>query len=256
MKNKLKITATGDSLFVADIPSEYDADMAVISEYIGKGEVRITNLETNISKFGDFPGAYSGGTWLNVEPEDFDDLTKYGFNYYGTANNHCMDYSYHALLSTIDELDKRGLAHSGTGRSLAEASAPAVIETSGGRVAIFAVDSSFVDASKAGFETNVHKARPGVNYLGFNQYIPADEEMVEMLRGIAKKTKINALRELRIQGGFDLADPEGIYTFGTTKFCYDGTKKRTECNKKDLARIIADIEKANTKSLSSLISCC
>ena len=106
MKNKLKITATGDSLFVADIPSEYDADMAVISEYIAKGEVRITNLETNISKFGDFPGAYSGGTWLNVEPEDFDDLTKYGFNYYGTANNHCMDYSYHALLSTIDELDK------------------------------------------------------------------------------------------------------------------------------------------------------
>ncbi len=42
----------------------------------------------------------------------FEDLTKYGFNYYGTANNHCMDYSYHGMLSTISELDKRGLARS------------------------------------------------------------------------------------------------------------------------------------------------
>lgn len=244
---KLKITATGDSLFVADIPEEYGSDMKTVSGYIAKGEIRITNLETNISKFGDYPGAYSGGTWLNVEPNVFDDLTRYGFNFYGTANNHCMDYSYHGMLSTIDELDKRGLFHSGTGRSLVEASAPAIIDTDGGRVAIFAVDTSFVDASKAGFETKHHKARPGVNYLGKHTYVPIDEESVNALRRIAAQTNINARRELRIQGGFDLADPDGIFDFGGIKFCYDGSKRRTECNKRDLERIIADVTRAKEK---------
>ena len=166
MSDKLTVTGTGDSLFVADIPKEYDADLKVVKDYIAKGDVRITNLETNVSKFGDFPNAYSGGTWLNTEPEVFDDLTKYGFNYYGTANNHCMDYSYHAMLSTIDELDKRGLAHSGTGRSLKEAGAPAIIDTNKKKVGIIAVTCAFETASKAGEENYYHKARPGVNYVG------------------------------------------------------------------------------------------
>ena len=165
MKNKLTVSATGDSLFVADIPEEYDADLSVIKNYIGKAEVRITNLETNISKFGDFPCAYSGGTWLNTEPEVFDHLTKYDFNYYGTANNHCFDYSYHGLLSTIDELDKRGLAHSGTGRSLSEAAAPAVIETNGKKVAIFAVCGEYEVASKAGCRVCLYKFKKENLYL-------------------------------------------------------------------------------------------
>ena len=79
---KLKISATGDSLFTADIPKEYfDGDFKDIKSYISDCGVKMTNLETNIMEFGDFPGAYSGGTWLNCTPEDFYQLTEYGFNY-------------------------------------------------------------------------------------------------------------------------------------------------------------------------------
>ena len=89
MSNKLIATGTGDALFTADIPKEYfDGDFKEVYEYINSCDVKMTNLETNVEKFGDYPNAYSGGTWLNTEPEDFDHLTKYGFNYYGTANNH------------------------------------------------------------------------------------------------------------------------------------------------------------------------
>lgn len=244
---KVKVTATGDALFVADIPKEYDADMAIIKEFIGKGDVKITNLETNVSKFGDFPNAYSGGTWLNTEPEVFDDLTRYGFNYYGTANNHCMDYSYHGMLSTIDELDKRGLAHSGTGRSLSEAAAPAIIDVDGKKIAIFAVTAEYETASKACDETTTLKARPGVNYVGYETYYPADKETVEMLKTVAAKTRINGQRELNIAGGFVLPDPDGIFNFGGIKFCYDCSKKKTECNKKDKERIVNAIKVAKEK---------
>lgn len=72
MSDKITVTATGDSLFVADIPSEYEGDFKVIKEYLGKADVRITNLEINVSEFGDFPSAYSGGTWLNTEPAVFE----------------------------------------------------------------------------------------------------------------------------------------------------------------------------------------
>ena len=34
MKDKLTISATGDALFVADIPKEYNNDLKEISEYI------------------------------------------------------------------------------------------------------------------------------------------------------------------------------------------------------------------------------
>ena len=245
MDKKLTVSATGDALFVADIPKEYyEGDFKAVSEFINSCQIKITNLETNVEKFGDFPNAYSGGTWLNTEPEVFDHLTKFGFNYYGTANNHCLDYSYHGLLSTIDELDKRNLAHSGTGRSLAEASAPAIVKAGDKKVAIFAITTTFETASKAGEETKLQKARPGVNYVGHETFYPIDKEGVEQLKNIAKTTRVNGHRELSIQGGFVLPDPDGIYNFGGIKFCYDGSKKKTECNKADKERVINAIKQA------------
>lgn len=245
MKNRFTVIATGDSLFTADIPEEYfGGDFKEISAFMKGAEVRMTNLETNVGEYGDFPGAYSGGTWLNVTPEDFEGLYRFGFNYYSTANNHCMDYSFHGLYSTLDNLDKKGVAHSGTGRSLEEASAPAIVKVNGKSVALIAVDTSFNPASKAGEATNKMKGRPGVNYVGFNSYYPITKEQYEQMKAIAKTSKVNAYDELLINGGFSLEPPAGVYRFGNTNFCYDGSKKRTECVKKDKERLIKSIEQA------------
>ena len=252
MNSKLTVTGTGDSLFVADIPNEYfNGDFKPIYDYINSCDVKMTNLETNVSKFGDFPNAYSGGTWLNTEPEVFDHLTKFGFNYYGTANNHCMDYSYHGMLSTLYELDKRGLSHSGTGVNLEQASKPAVLEIGGKKIAILAVACEYSKlqlASRAGVETKTLKGRPGVNYLGYTAYREISLTDLEKLKEIALSTQINASRERSIAGGFDLPDPDGVFAFGDVKFCYDGSKKSTECNKEDKERIINSIKKAKEEN--------
>ena len=244
MSKKLTVCVTGDSHFVANMPDEYEKDLQEVAEFIDSGDIRITNLETNVSPFGDFANAYSGGSWLNTEPEVFDDLTRFGFNYYGTANNHCMDYSYHGLLSTIDELDKRGLAHSGTGRNLEEASAPAIIEAGGQKIAIFAVTCAFNDASKAGWTTKRQKGRPGVNYVGSQKYYPIDSDDYEALKRIAKKTNVNGREDFLVSNGFSLPEAKGVFNFGNVKFCYDGSKKLSECNKKDKARLLSSIESA------------
>ena len=245
MDKKFIMTATGDSLFTADIPEEYfKGDFKEIEQFMSDCGLKMTNLETNVSEFGDFPNAFSGGTWLNATPNDFDGLVKFGFNYYSTANNHCSDYSYHGLLSTIDELDKRSLAHSGTGKCLEDAEKPATITLNEGKVAIISVDSSFKEGSKAGYTTKKMKGRPGVNYLGFESYYPITTEQLGALKDIAKTSKVNAYEELLVSSGFSHEAGNGVYKFGGVKFCYDGSKKRTECNKADKKRIIDGVKKA------------
>ncbi|MBQ3115485.1 MAG: CapA family protein [Clostridia bacterium] len=243
------LTATGDSLFTANVPNAYFEGLFLpIQEFLSDADVKMTNLETNVGEFGDFPNAYSGGTWLNCTPEDFDDLTKFGFNYYSTANNHSMDYSYHGLLSTIENLDKRNLAHSGTGKSLSEASAPAILSVNGQKLAIISVDTSHKEPSKAGEQTNTMKARPGVNYVDFTSYYPITREQLECLKEIAKTSNVNAYEQIMVDSGFSLSAPDGIYKFGNTFFCYDNSKKKTECNKKDLNRLVEQIKRAKEQN--------
>lgn len=89
----LNVTATGDSLIMKRFPKEYSADFLILKGFIEKCDVKITNLETNISDYQHFASSFSGGTWLNTTPDVLDDFTEYGFNYYSFANNHTMDYS-------------------------------------------------------------------------------------------------------------------------------------------------------------------
>lgn len=244
MKKRLVVTATGDSLFTNDFPAEYDAELKEITEKIAEGEIRITNLETNISEYGEYASAYSGGTWINVLPKDFEYLTKYGFNYYCTANNHAMDFSYHGLLSTLEELDKRGLAHSGTGKDLESAQAPAIIEVNGKKVGIIAFATDFEVASKAGLATPAIAARPGVNYLGSTEYWQIDYEDMQALKKIAEKCHINDDFNYSVATGYSLPSPDGLFKFGKALFCYDGSRPTSMCNKADKERIINSIKKA------------
>ena len=238
------MTFTGDSLFVADFPESYNEDLKEISDVIKAVDVRITNLETNLSEFGDYANAYSGGTWLNTEPKDFKYLEKYGFNYYGTANNHVMDYSYHGMLDTIKELEKSGYAHSGTGYDLEDASKPAILDINGKKVGIIAVTTAFQEASKAGKPTPNIKGRPGVNFAGYDTYYQVDESDLKDLERIAEKCYINATRNQNIKTGYAKPSPEGVFTMGTINFCIKGTKPSTVCVKADKDRIISDIKKA------------
>lgn len=61
-----------------------------------------------------------------------------GMNYLSTANNHAMDWGEEGLLSTMDELDRLGILHSGTNRSFKEQEAPKLVEIRGIKLALLA----------------------------------------------------------------------------------------------------------------------
>ena len=243
-RNALTVCATGDTLFVAKMPTAYDRELSEMSEFLSTGDVRMTNFESNIMDYGKYASSESGGTWLTTPEKDFDDLTRFGFNYYGTANNHAMDYSYHGLLSTLDGLDARGLAHSGSGRSLAEAEAPAVLDCNGQRVAIIAFSVTLTASVRAGEATPVIDARPGVNYLRYEEYLSIDPEEEAVLRSVAKKTHVNDYHQIMIDTGFRKPVPQGLFKFGSLMFCSDGSRKSSECVACDKERILAGIREA------------
>ena len=245
----IKVLATGDLLFTADFPEEYRAIRKSLDAFLEDCDLKLTNLETNLSEFGSFANQYSGGTWLNTRKELFPDLDSFGFNFYGTANNHCMDYSYAGMLSTIDFLDAQGRAHAGTGRSLAEAEKPAILRLKDGkRAAIFAVDASMARPSMAGTASNAFAPRPGVNYLRHETVYTVSEKDLADLKRIAKTTAINFARDGDIATGYCLPDPEGVFVFGDTTFTVNPEVPLSRCNEKDLCRLTGNIRKAKAEN--------
>lgn len=85
-----------------------------IKDYIQNADLAIGNLETTFS--GKDVG-YSGYPTFNTPEQLAQNLKDLGLDVLSTANNHSLDKRYTGLVSTLDELDKVGIDHTGTYRS-------------------------------------------------------------------------------------------------------------------------------------------
>ena len=150
MQRPIRFTAAGDILITRRLPAAGDS---ALREAIAASDVRLANLETTITDGTRYASAYSGGTWLTADPGCLADVARLGFNVLGFANNHTMDYSYGGLEDTLQFLRREGIAAVGAGENLFEAARPAIVETPGGRAAVFAVCATFEDAARAGSQT-------------------------------------------------------------------------------------------------------
>jgi poly-gamma-glutamate synthesis protein (capsule biosynthesis protein) len=70
-------------------------------------------------------------------------LADAGFAAVSTANNHAWDFGHDALLESLTRLDSAGVAHAGTGPTVADALRPAIIRRRGWTVAVFSVTAIF-----------------------------------------------------------------------------------------------------------------
>ena len=81
---------------------------------IQTADVSIGNLETT---FSGSSNRYSSYPKFNTPESLAFNLKKLGFDVLTTANNHCLDYGYSGLESTINYLDEADIAHTGTFKS-------------------------------------------------------------------------------------------------------------------------------------------
>lgn len=88
-----------------------------VKDYISSADLAIGNLETTFA--GEARG-YSGYPTFNSPASLGQNIFDMGIDVVSTANNHSLDKGYSGLVSTLDELDKIGLPHTGTYRSVEE----------------------------------------------------------------------------------------------------------------------------------------
>lgn len=250
---KLSICATGDNMHLQQFPPEYN--YSEIAEIIRNQDVRITNLESVVSEWNCCASTYCGGQWINTKPESLDDFEKWGgFNLISAANNHSMDYSYDGLLSTIRILKNNGLEFAGIGKDLDSASSAKVIHVNckdgnKAKVALISVTSTFIDAARAGNSKDNIPGRPGINPLRIKTKYYVTKEHFQALREIADGTCINGERDnARRIGSLPPEDPDTL-NFGGIFFSVGNNEhKETKCDKRDLHRILNEIDRAKTIS--------
>ncbi|MEW6574485.1 MAG: CapA family protein [Bacillota bacterium] len=105
---------------------------APITSYLKLPDYTVANLETRLA--GPAYG-YRGYPLFNTPADLAQHLRSSGIDMVTTANNHSLDCGWRGIVTTLDNLDAAGLAHTGTYRSPAEKAAPFTVNIRGIRIA-------------------------------------------------------------------------------------------------------------------------
>jgi len=184
--SKFVLAATGDSLLrrPCSVLKDNERFMALI-QLIRGADAAFTNLESHFNSWSernypiDGPGSYGA-----TSPAIVDQYKWCGFNVLSRANNHVMDYGHNQILEEAVTLDHAGLTHAGAGKNLAEAAAPAYLDTANGRVALISLSSTFVPGTAAGKQRKDVRGRPGLNPLRVDEKYVLPREDFEKLKAI------------------------------------------------------------------------
>jgi len=255
MGNKTTFIATGDSYMTRRLGEEGYEGFDALSGIIKDHQVRFNNLEITVHNQEGYPNAVSGGTWGMAEPEILDDLKRFGFNLFNTANNHSMDYSHGGLLATIRHLRERDMIFCGTGKDLAEAAAPAYVETKHARVAMVAASASYKESAPAGQMGPDLCGRPGLNPLGHKKIVSVTPGDFAVLKKIVDETEVNAAQVRSVLLGYKNPPPDGELTLGDITFRRgERNELHTQPVKRDMDRILASIREARRQADYVLVS--
>lgn len=249
----MKICITGDSILMQSLPEGYPG-CEPVKAHIAQGDVRINNLEMVISQYDQFASTYCGGIWLTSPPERLDDVLTYGFNCFGFANNHTMDFSYGGLESTLQALKARKVPVCGAGMNISQATAPAMVEADGEKVAVLCISATCDDAARAGGAGKQIPPRPGLNMLRHSETFLVNSQHMKALEEIAAATHINGRINNSKAGGYTLTKP-GIFSLGNLDFkLSDVEGKISAPNPADMARMQAAIREA-AKEAAYVVVC-
>ncbi|MBZ7927618.1 CapA family protein (plasmid) [Ensifer adhaerens] len=193
MQHRFTLAVTGQSLIKHDIRDITAPAFAKVRSLLREADLAFTNFEgTILGRHGGWPlkGSFFGCS----DPVVLDTLEGIGFKALSLSNNHAFDLGPSGVLSTLEEVEKRGFLHAGLGRDHAAASRASRATVSGRPIAIVAMDGGpgpdFMYAANG--DAN-RPARPGVNRLGISQRIEVDGPAFEQLAAIRDQVGYTAI---------------------------------------------------------------
>ncbi|MBL8289212.1 MAG: CapA family protein [Rubrivivax sp.] len=169
-------------------------DYLALASLVRGADVAFGNLETVVRERDEGTPNFTQGTPMTTAPRLLEDLKWLGFDIVSCANNHATDYGHDGLLAMAAHLARAGIPAAGIGANLAEARAPAYVDTPAGRVALVAATSFFRPWNRAADQRPDAAGRPGVNPLGFARRYQVDDEALRALRRISDSLGLTAER--------------------------------------------------------------
>ncbi len=111
---------------------DFTGIFAPVAPYLSVADYTICNLESRMAG-----GAISGGDPMrfNAPYSLTDALRLAGIDLAATAGNHATDFGWLGIVRTLDQLDRAGIAHVGTYRSLGAKNTPRIVDIKGIKVA-------------------------------------------------------------------------------------------------------------------------
>jgi poly-gamma-glutamate synthesis protein (capsule biosynthesis protein) len=138
----LLIHGTGDVVVDPDyIPNlrafGYDYAWSGVDGLFKRDDLTVINLECTVSNLGDpLPKTFI----FRCDPEALDEMLAAGVEVANLGNNHAYDHGPEALVDSLRNLRRAGIAPVGAGRDAAQALAPAMFEINGWKVAVVGID--------------------------------------------------------------------------------------------------------------------
>ena len=111
---------------------DYSGCFAAVRAIVDSADYAVVNLETTLSH-----GGFSGYPMFCSPVSFAESLRQAGFDFFLTANNHCLDRRDKGVMRTIALLDSMGIPHTGTFRNKADRDtlAPKIVDVKGFKIA-------------------------------------------------------------------------------------------------------------------------
>lgn len=162
------LAAVGDIIYLRPMLATLEKQAPDMLRILRGADVTFGNFETtalDLATFKGSPQAESGGTWMLADPGVPKDVAAMGIDIVGHANNHATDWGVEGMIETLKLLDAAHLVRAGTGRTMAEARAPAYYDGPQGRVALVSATTTFTPMSPAADPLGRVPGRPGANVI-------------------------------------------------------------------------------------------
>jgi len=157
------LAAVGDLIYLRPMLATLEKQAPEMLRILRGADVTFGNFETtalDLATFKGSPQAESGGTWMLADPGVPKDVAAMGIDIVGHANNHATDWGVEGMIETLKLLDAAKLVRAGTGRTMAEARAPAYYDGPQGRVALVSATTTFTPMTPAADPLAVCRAVP------------------------------------------------------------------------------------------------
>lgn len=190
IKSSFTVAAVGDIIAPRALYSN-DPHYTALIDVIRKADVGFGNMESSLVDFKTLVGPVDG---TEAPLEMGQSMKAMGITLVNHATNHTFDGGVMGMFSTIQELDRLGIAHAGTGRDLQEARKAGYQETPKGRVGLvgmFSIDDisnygpNFAKTA-ATYRNGDLGGAPGANVLHLRAYHIVSPEQLQQLKTISE----------------------------------------------------------------------